>query len=108
MNVLPHKEGRMSRLFVVRLLAVQVLLFLLNESVVISVGRPVYGVMRMAVIPLLSVVVIIAGIFDLVRAPRTAPVQATAAGAILASLVVWAFQWLWPGALFGWFIDRMK
>lgn len=98
----------MSRLFVVRLVAVQLLLFLLNELVVIYVGTPVYGVVRFAGIPILSIVVIIAGVVALSRAKGNAWAQATAAGAILATLLVWAFQWFCPGALFGWFIERMR
>lgn len=98
----------MLRLFIVRLVAAQLLLFLVNELSVIWFPTFLYGVVRVAAIPLLSVVVIIAGAYDFARARGNARAQATVAGAVVASLLVWAFQWFWGGALFWWLIDRTR
>jgi hypothetical protein len=98
----------MRRLVVVRLVEAQALLFLANETVAIWRPTFLYGVVRIAAIPLLSGVVIIAGVVAIARARNNVRVQATAAGAILASLIVWAVQWFWGGALFGWLIDSTR
>ena len=98
----------MSQLFVVRVAAVQMALFLLNESVVIFVAAPAYGLLRVAAIPLLSIVVVIAGISHLAQAKAQPRGLALTAGAIVGSLLVCGFQWFWPRALFGWLMDRVR
>ena len=78
-----------------------ILIFLLNEALLVAWPSLAYVAIRMVVIPTVALVDSIACVVAMAR--RKQAVRARIVGGVclvLASLIG-AFQWLWPGAVFG-------
>jgi hypothetical protein len=86
---------------VVKLTCIVIGVFILNEALLVAWPSFAYPAIRTVVIPMLALVDIVASLSVLLGRKRSKGARIIAALGFGISSIIWAFQWLGSGALFG-------